>query len=812
MRFPVSTGPGRFNAFYALALQIACAVILLAGQWPAAHAQQAPASRSYSIPAGPLPAVLTRFLAESGTFLAGTAELAQGKTSPGVQGSYTVQEGLARLLTGTGLQAVERARGNYALVAQAPPAAPVPPKPAVEQQLSEVKVQASGEVPGALPKPYVGGQVARGGRLGVLGNLDTMDSPFSQSSYTSQLMQDQQARTLGDVVKYDASVREQHGAVGDFKIRGFTAFNSEFLFDGLIGVTPTLVNLMPVETLERIEVLKGPSTFINGAGTNANVGGSINVVPKRAGVAPVTQVTASYYGKSQAGLHGDFGRRFGTDQQFGIRVNVLTREGDTTIDRQTEKMNVSALSLDYHGTAARASFDLAYQDRDQRGTRTGLGLAAGSPVPVAPNASVNYNNPWNFEKSQTTYGVLRGEVDLGEHATAFAAYGFSERIAQNAREFRTVTNANGDLAAGNSQLSGDRWEGRTTQVGIRGDFRTGPVRHRPVLAYNAYTRDAFRTRPNYAIPASNIYTPVFAPAPASVPDPHQAPPLQALEFASMALSNTFSSLDERVRFTLGARDQRIESTNFGAGGAVTSRYDQSRLSWMGGMVYKLRRNISLYGNYADGLNQGPTAPAGAANAGQVFPPFVSKQYEAGVKIDFGKLMTTASAFQIAQPSGILNPATNVFGTDGEQRHRGLELSAYGAPTPRWRVLGGLTLIDSELTKTAGGVNDGRRGPGVPRLQLNLGTEWDPSDVPGLTLFGTLIHTSSQYVDAANTQRIKGWDRLDLGVRYAIRALGRGVSLRASIENVLNKSYWANASPALEPSTPRNLLISATMDF
>ncbi|WZB76410.1 secretin and TonB N-terminal domain-containing protein [Achromobacter insuavis] len=100
---------------------LAAGALLATAGLPAAQAQDAApgaqtaaqATRRYDIPAGPLSATLTRFLGESGLFLAGSTELAQGRTSPGVQGVYSAPAALRALLAGTGLQARIGAGGGY---------------------------------------------------------------------------------------------------------------------------------------------------------------------------------------------------------------------------------------------------------------------------------------------------------------------------------------------------------------------------------------------------------------------------------------------------------------------------------------------------------------------------------------------------------------------------------------------------------------------------------------------------------------------------------------------------------------------------
>lgn len=117
----------------------------------------------------------------------------------------------------------------------------------------------------ALPAVYSGGQVARGAELGVLGNQDIMDVPFTMSSYTSQLIEDQQAESLGDVLLNDASVRQSFGygnASQIFVIRGLPLTTDDVSYNGLFGVLPR--QMISSDSLERVEVFKGPNAFING--------------------------------------------------------------------------------------------------------------------------------------------------------------------------------------------------------------------------------------------------------------------------------------------------------------------------------------------------------------------------------------------------------------------------------------------------------------------------------------------------------------------------------------------------------------------
>src|SRR5690606_4753544 len=101
--------------------------------------------------------------------------------------------------------------------------------------------------------------------------------------------------------------------------------SSGMTYGGLYGMLP--YTSVMAEMAERIEVLKGPTALLNGMSPGGSIGGSVNVVPKRAPDEPLTQVTANYASAAQFGGHVDMARRFGDDKQFGVRFNGVFRAG-----------------------------------------------------------------------------------------------------------------------------------------------------------------------------------------------------------------------------------------------------------------------------------------------------------------------------------------------------------------------------------------------------------------------------------------------------------------------------------------------------
>ncbi len=765
------------------------------------------AVRSFNIAPGPLGATLSRFAMDAGIALSFQPSLTEGRTSPGLSGSYSTQEAMTRLLAGSGLEIVSRTDGSYSL-------APRPTDSAGGLTLSETTINATQARPDELPPVYAGGQVARGGRLGLMGNKDVMDVPFSVSNYTSTLIKDQQAVTVADVLERDSSVRatgQTGGVVDSFFIRGFPVGEGnlgELAFDGVYGVAPNY--RVFTEYAERVEVIKGPGALLYGMSPNSGVGGVINVVPKRSLDEDLTRFTASYAMNTQVGGHVDISRRFGEERQFGIRINGSTQQGDTAIDKQSRDVDIGAISLDYRGERLRTSLDLISQQEEFDAPSRPFLIKSGVKVPSAADGRVNVTQDWGWAKTRDKAALLGAEYDMNDALTVFAhAGGGKSDVARMSDQTPTILNAAGDTTStpGYYKFEVERY---TVDAGARLRFDTGPINHSATVQVTHYQDELSRGIISGAPVLSNIYHPIDRPKPfIATPD---ALKVSATELSGAALADTLSMMDERLQVTFGLRQQNIHSDNYNTAGTVTSSYDKSKTTPLFGVVVKPWEHVSLYYNYIEGLGKGDIAPATASNSGEIFAPYISRQQEVGVKVDYGTFTSTLSLFQIKKPSGEL--ASGVFSVQGEQRNRGVELNVFGEITEGTRLLGGVTLLDAELTKTSVVANRGNTPVGVPEVQANLWAEWDTPWIEGLTLTSGAIYTGSQYVDQANTQKLDPWTRFDVGARYSTRIAERPTTFRATVQNVFDREYWSGVASygAFSQGAPRTLQLSATVDF
>jgi iron complex outermembrane receptor protein len=695
-----------------------------------------------------------------------------------------------------------------------------------EGKLQTVVISASADASAdGLTKDYAGGQVARGGRLGLLGNVDMMDTPFNTLNFTQAVIQDQQARSVADVLQNDPSVRVARG-FGNYQelyvIRGFPVNSDDLAYNGLFGLLPR--QFVASELLERVEVLRGANSFINGAAPGGGgVGGSINLLPKRASNNPLTQLTVGVDSGGQGYGAVDIGRRFGENGNTGIRVNAVRRDGDTPIDGEKRELSVASVGVDFQGRGFRLSADVGYQNHNLQGARPSVTVNTDVALPSAPDSDSNWAQKWTHSKERDTFGTLRGEVDLAKDTVAWAAMGARSGDESNVIAEPTVSSTGG--AASMYRFDNVRHDSvRTGEIGVRTKLRTGAIGHSLSATASGFwteSRNAYGFS-NFAGFATNIFNPVDVAAP--VADYLTAGVLSAPKrvsrsiLSSYALADTLSMLDDKVLLTVGVRHQNIKSDSYNYDTGVSlpdSHYDRSKNTPMAGIVYRPVKAVSLYANYTEGLQQGAVASGNIDNIGQTFAPYVSKQKEIGVKYDVGTVGASAAVFSTRQPSAYVQ--NRIFGVFGEQRNRGLEMTVFGVPARGLRVLGGLTLLDAEQRVASEVANQGKDVIGVPKTQVNIGAEWDVPGVRGLNLNARALYTSSQYADAANKQELPSWSRLDIGASYVATIADRKVTFRARIDNVADKNYWASAggypnSGYLVLGSPRTAVLSATVDF
>ena len=675
-------------------------------------------------------------------------------------------------------------------------------------------------------------QVLHGGEVGVLGNKSAADVPFSIKSYNSALILNQQPQTLGQVLENDPTIRTTYGfgnAAEQFVIRGFTLYGDDIGLDGLYGITPR--QLIAPELYDQVQVLNGASAFLNGAAPGGSgIGGSVNLIPKRAGDRDLFRVTAEFTEPSQVGGAFDLSRRFdgGT---LGVRINGALRSGDVSVDDEFRRTAVLGGAIDYRGADVRLSLDLAYQQVKIRHLRPKVTIATAT-IPAVPAAAHNYGQSFTYTHLRDIFGIARGEWDVATDTMLYAQFGARDGSERGIYDGITVTNAETGDGTGNALFVPRTDNNEAAQAGLRSKLTFGGITNEINVGASAVwqvNRNAydFRYGPGFAGYATNLYNTPSVALPSSslvggdLDDPF---PIARTDLRSLFASDTLGLLDDKVLITGGLRLQGIEVKSYSyTDGSRTGRYDRHAVTPVVGIVVKTTEGVSLFANRIEGLQQGPTAPVDGTviNPGEVFAPYKSTQYEVGGKVAVGRFNTSLALYQTRLPSAYAAPDPGGsgllrFGLFGEQRNRGVELSLDGELAKGLRIIAGGSINDAKLRDTPGGTQDGNRAQGVPTYLANAGLEWDLPFLRGATLTGRLVQTGRQEVNPANTLEIPAWTRVDLGARYVALIQDKPVTFRMGVDNVANRRYWASAfdsfSAALLQGAPRTVKGSVSIDF
>lgn len=690
------------------------------------------------------------------------------------------------------------------------------------ETLMSIKVGPSADASAkGLSTAYAGGQVATGGRLGVLGTTEIMETPFSVTHYTREFIQNHQAVSIGDIVQYDPSVRVARG-FGNFQqvylIRGFPIFSDDMTYNGLYGILPR--QYLAAELIERVTVLRGPSAFLNSAppGVSGGLGGAIDAIPKRAAKENNAQVSLGvranqhHYASADVGIRSESG-------DVGVRLNGVHSEGDTALERESRTLEMATLGVDYRSEALRISVDLGHQDHLMNAAQPSITFADDIDIPSTPNAEQNIAQPWTFSNTHDFFGTLRAEYDFKENITGWIAAGSRDsHEVSNLSSFLTVNNSDGDYSANRFDVT-HKDAVTTGELGLRTDVIAGGINHILNFSVNAYQNHSRNAYIFFAPFTNNIFNPtdVTPPANAQFTAGKMDNPgiTNTAETHSIALSDQLQLLNESLLITAGLRYQNFREDNFDYNtGAKMSGYDKSQTAPMTSAIYKLSSAYSLYANYAEGLLKGDIAPAlnngmPVTNAGEALEPYQSKQIEAGIKFDKTTLGGSLGIFEIRKPIAGVDEQ-NTFTTIDHQSNTGFEASMYGMPLRHLKVLGGINLLDTDI--------DGHKAIGTPEFQANLDTEWAVASLHGLFLTSHLMYTGKQYANLENSQEVPSWHRLDLGLRYDRKLPNANtLTLRLNLENVTGEDYWASVggfpnSNYLTIGAPRTYHLVASLAF
>jgi iron complex outermembrane receptor protein len=650
---------------------------------------------------------------------------------------------------------------------------------------------------------------------GTLDGAPLSETPLSVTVVTRDLLTDQVARLLSDVVKTDASIGEDYAPVGyygDFQIRGFPIDLATGL--DINGMTIAGEQDVPLENKERVEFLKGIAGVESGV---TSAGGLINYTTKRPAVIQAMDLATDHRGSAYGNV--DLGRLFGAEKKYGVRVNMAGERIQSYVNDADGWRAAGTAAADWKiNTRAILKTDFEYQHKVERSV-SGYQLLGGTTVPdldtVYPSTMLgeqSWSKPNTFDTLNSS-----ARLDYSIHAgwRVFVEGGYSRSLIDD-----NVVFAYGCYYEPQCNVAGgpppwffapdgtydiydyrDPGELRVDAVGeamAMGSVKTGvlthdlafggEVFHRNVDLPGAPPPDAPPTVQDGAVYAyvgsENIYQPNI---PFPIEDPVQsAGPVRLADFdhQTSAIVQDRISIAGRVRLTAGGRYTSVRDFNVtGSKGVWLPQYSAT---------WNPTQSLMLYGNYGVLLSLGPQAPFWAG--GLYLAPYFTRQVEAGAKYEPGRRILISTAFfrmtaPFFYPKTIDDAGDLSFVSEGRETHDGVELSAEGKAANWLRLSASGAAIRAVSSDTGTPAFDNKQVINVPRVRTALFSDVEVPHARGLHVMPGWSYTGRKEATSDDAVSVAGYNLFNLGARYTVGGEQGRMTLRLYADNITNKRYW-----------------------
>ncbi|HEX4855204.1 MAG TPA: TonB-dependent siderophore receptor, partial [Limnobacter sp.] len=604
----------------------------------------------------------------------------------------------------------------------------------------------------------------------------------------------------------DPSLTSSFSAVGYYDavaIRGLSLNNwTNYYKNGLLFANQAKT---PFENIERVEVMRGLSGFLQGF---AAPGGAVNYVTERptAEWQRRAELVVDEFGTFMPGI--DVGGPLTEDGRLGIRINAAGGQENYFVNEVETDRGFASVALDWLATD-RLSVKLDAQvDRRKGTTQPSLELNSAGQIPQGVDPERYLGQPW------ATYNTLTREYAL-ELAYQLNARWKTSLKMNDAHLYRDDFSANigniqpnGDFDIQAYKSIGEERDSRNMELALRGDVQWGKVRHELALGYTQrklvarFGDGVFRT-----VGTSNLYNHIVIADPGGVPD---APYLAIQNREKGVFVSDFMTFNEKWQALLGLRQAEVEFFS-----VFSPRvYEDTVTTPTAALIYKPVPATSLYVSYLEGLEQGGTAPLAASNRNEQLQPVTAEQVEVGVKQEWmaGRLITTAALFETRVPLAYLDTQSNVFGYFGRRQHRGLELTATGEMWKGGRINAGLVALDAKALSTGTPANDNKVPQGVAERQATLWLD-QKTGIAGLSAQLGIRHAGKRALNNSNSVFAPSWTVADAGLRYSTKVQGKPVDLGLLVQNLGNKVYINEASFSnIYFGSTRAVSLSASMAF
>lgn len=618
------------------------------------------------------------------------------------------------------------------------------------------------------------------------GDIDLMDTPQSVNVIPDFVTDEQLATNLAEVLVNDSSVTAGTTRWNRqvFSIRGFEIDSGNgYLINGHQQWSHYV---QPIETLQQVEVLKGPSSMLYG---QSGPGGLVNMVTKKPTYDSMLDLgfDTDGYGSTRAQL--DAGGSLNDAQSIryrGVLVKQDTkywREYSTTDENQERDRWLGYLNLEFD-----ISDDVLLSVKYDH-TQDKAGIDAGGWLDKQGNVigerKTVWDAPWAF--TDNTVSNLGADLTWQMSDDWKVKVGYNDQQFNRQRFDSAPQYTEDPFTKGYSIKPFDRyddWQHKTAFVDFTGEFALAGMEHQFLLGANYldyfYQQQIQRGATQTAIPGQTVIEPDL--------DYHNGKKGTPSEYKYYGFYlQDLMTLNEQWKLLAGVRYDEQKKDGYGENSyAVSPKF---------GVIYSPMSNGNIYVNYSKSFTpQGAVNNEFDVNDGLNLKPEYGIQYELGTKWELfdDSLLLTAAVFDITlenitiseKLSEPIGDYTDITTQGGEQKHRGFEMGAQGQIGDSWFVTSSMMYLDAEYQ--TGDAREGKTPIDAPEWSANIWTRYEVTDNFAMN-FGA-IYVGERFADLDNTITKDGYVRLDIGAAYTMDIMGKDVSLRANVRNLFDTDY------------------------
>lgn len=620
------------------------------------------------------------------------------------------------------------------------------------------------------------------------GNYSLLETAQSVTVIPETIINEQLATTLGEVLANDASLSpgSKQRNRETFNLRGFGLSSSDgYLRDGHQHWSHYQ---QPIETLERIEVLKGPSSILYG---QSAPGGLINMVTKKPTDTALLNLGIDTDNLGSTRFMLDLGGNVaGLD---GVNYRSVLVKQDVNFERKhangSERERdrfLGYLAIDYQVNddfVIRTHYD---RTNDKANLDTGAWLDDKGKL-IGERTTI-YDFSWAF----TDIRVENKGVDLEYHFSNT----MNVTLGYNAQDFARQRFESAPRKPKNYTVESpytsrpydrfDDWQFRTAYIDFNSEFETLGVTHQFLIGANSldYYYDQLRVS---ASPINHVVGQAEPTRPDISYHNDNTLYVSSYDYYGVYFQDLIT-LNQNWQVSIGGRFDKQNKQ-----GA-----DNESFVPKAAVLFHPSVNGTIYASYSEGFEPQASETINDEddlNYGMKLDAQTSRQYELGTKWQLldDRVMLNSAIFDISKYNILVteNLANEQYRTtqEGEQNHKGVELSAQGAINDRVFVMASGMYLDASYNSASKFA--GKRPIDTPKLSASLWSRYEIND--SLALNTGVVYQGERFADNLNTITKASYARVDIGAKYEFTAVNVPLSIRINIENLFNKNYIAGGS-------------------